>query len=93
MWATEKIHSAWQLGYGLNNLKKYFDCQRRAGLSTASRPTLCLTHPATQFGTVGSSPEDKVAGEASYLHPPRAEIKKCGAVPPPPDMSSWYFTL
>lgn len=26
---------------------------------------LCLTYPATQFGTVGSSPEDKLTGEPS----------------------------
>jgi hypothetical protein len=46
------------------------------------------------MGTGGSFPGDKEVGrEGDHLHPSSVEIKKGGALPPLPHMSSWYSAL
>jgi hypothetical protein len=59
--------------------------------STTSRPPLGPTQPRTQWIPQAISPGVKRLGrEADHSPPPSGEIKKGGAIPPLPHMSSWH---
>jgi hypothetical protein len=63
--------------------------------STASKPILDPTRPLVEWVAGALSPrgEGKAAGrEADYSPPSSAKVKKGGAVPPLPHMTSWHNT-
>jgi hypothetical protein len=62
--------------------------------STASRPTLGPKQPPIHCVPGALSPGVKRQGrDVDHSHPSSAEIKKCGAIPPLPPMSSWHSAL
>jgi hypothetical protein len=61
------------------------------GLSTASRPNLGSTHPSIQWIPGAISPGVKRPGRKTDHSLPSSEgVKKGGAIPPFPHMSSWH---
>jgi hypothetical protein len=57
--------------------------------STASRPTLGDTQPSIQWVPGALSPRGK-RQEREADHSSSAEVKRGGAIPPLPHISSWY---
>jgi hypothetical protein len=83
------VHSAWQLGYELNDLEKVLpivsgkhvspSCQQCPDRPCASPILLHNLVPQAHLSRMNWSER-----QADYSHPPRAEIKKGGAILPLP---------
>jgi hypothetical protein len=94
-----RLHRNWDssvgilTGYGLDGVGSIPGRGKNFLFFTACRPTLGPSQPPIQWVLGALSPGVKWQGrEADHLPPSSVKVKKGGAIPPLPHMSSWHST-